>query len=505
MLYSEILDLSRQTGSLERSPWFTQRLKDQVDEGLFLSAAQLREVRERLVQQLSAYRREAGVGTAVLGMSGGVDSALTAGLFKEAGWQVIGFTLPIHQQPEETERGVEACLALGIGHQHLDLSPQYDGLTAAIGAVDPTLPVSDEGPARTRRGNLRARLRMMTLYDQAHRFGGVVASTDNFSELGAGFWTLHGDVGDLAPLQGLIKSWEIPWLAREVGVPETTWRANPTDGLGIGAGDEAQIGATYLEWDITLFALNKALAQDPGLKIQQLAAVLGMEGDPHAQAVLHTVLQRLQATWHKRVNPVRLNHPLSDRFALLDRIDERLFRPAVLRQRRVMTEFPVDTEASAAELCRCLGERGMRLVTAESCTGGLLAASLAKVSGSSETLEGSFVTYRASLKTDALGVSEAVIAERTVYDPEVARQMASGALAAAPNAHLSLAVTGVAGPDPDQGKPPGYVCVASCLRGQPPVAREFSFQGGPEEVIAATIAAALAMGLSALKGADDAG
>lgn len=498
MLYSAILNLSRQS-SRPRSAWFTQRLKDQIKEGLFISEAQLQNVRDKLVQELSEYRRQAGVRTAVLGMSGGVDSALTAGLFQESGWRVVGFTLPIHQKPEETERGVEACTALGIEHQHLDLTPQYDGLTKATGAVDPLFQASDDDAARTRRGNLRARLRMVALYDQAHRLGGIVAGTDNFSELGAGFWTLHGDVGDLAPLQGLIKSWEIPWLAREIGVPEKTWRATPTDGLGIGAGDEAQIGATYLEWDITLFALSKALGQDRSLKIDHLASHLGMDGDDHAQMVLQAVLRRLKNTWYKRVNPVRLQHPLTDRFSLLDQIDECLFRPNVVRRRQTEVGFPVDTEIAAAALCRCLCERGMRLVTAESCTGGLLAASLAKIPDSSEILEGSFVTYRSSLKIDALGVSKALIDARTVYDPEVARQMASGALDAAPEARVSLAVTGVGGPDPDQGKPPGYICIASCLRGHPPVAREFNFPGGPAEVLAATLTAALAMGLSAIK------
>ncbi|MTE01236.1 NAD(+) synthase [Paracoccus sp. YIM 132242] len=332
MSYSEILALSRQAAAGGLAPWFDARLKAQIDAGLFLGEDRLAQVRDRITRQLADYRTQAGVGTAVLGMSGGVDSALTAALFKQAGWRVIGFTLPIHQNPVETERGVEACEALGLEHFHLDLSPEYEAMVAGLGRVDEAMPGSDDTPARTRRGNLRARLRMITLYDQAHRFGGVVASTDNFSELGAGFWTLHGDVGDLAPVQGLIKSWEIPWLAREVGVPEKTWRAKPTDGLGIGAGDEAQIGATYLEWDITVFAIAEALQQDPQITVAGLADALDMGGDDHARRILGTVLARLRMTWHKRVNPIRFDHPLADRFALIDRTDEALFRPPVLRQ-----------------------------------------------------------------------------------------------------------------------------------------------------------------------------
>ena len=498
MSISEILELSRQTAPGALTPWFRQHLDRQVAEGLFATEADLETLRDKLIQQLYDYRAQARIGTAVLGMSGGVDSAATAALFRRAGWTVRGFTLPIHQNPEETERGVEACAALGLDHHHIDLSPEYDAMVAALARLDPALAASDEAPARTRRGNLRARLRMMTLYDQAHRFGGLVASTDNFSELGAGFWTLHGDVGDLAPIQGLIKSWEVPWLARALDVPEKTWRAQPTDGLGIGAGDEAQIGATYLEWDIMIFAVALALQGDPRLLRQDLAAALELGQDTRAAQVLDAVLHRMQGTWHKRMNPIRFDHPLTDRFPLLDRIDEMLFRPPVLQSHRARLDFPITVDACASALCRRLGERGLRVITAESCTGGLLAGSLAKVPDSSDLLEGSFVAYCPSLKTAALGVSAALIAERTVYDPEVAQQMAAGALAGAPMAGLALAITGVAGPEPDQGKPPGYVCVASCLRGAAPVVRAFKFSGDPPEVLAAAMTAALTMGIQAL-------
>lgn len=332
MLYSEILTLSRQAASGGLTPWFDRRLKEQINQGLFTTEAHLTQAQQTLIDQLAAYRVQGAVSTAVLGMSGGVDSALTAALFKAAGWRVVGFTLPIHQDPVETERGIEACAALGIEHLHLDLSPEYEAMVSALGRVDPALGADESTPARTRRGNLRARLRMMILYDQAHRLGGLVASTDNFSELGAGFWTLHGDVGDVAPIQGLLKSWEIPWLARSLGVPEKTWRAKPTDGLGIGAGDEAQIGATYLEWDIMIFAISQALQEEPKTTPDGIAELLEFAGDEHARGILQTVLGRLRSTWYKRVNPIRLDHPLMDRFDLLDQVDERLFRPEVLRR-----------------------------------------------------------------------------------------------------------------------------------------------------------------------------
>jgi hypothetical protein len=133
--------------------------------------------------------------------------------------------------------------------------------------VDPALcpnvldePVEDTKAIRVRKGNIRARLRMITLYNLAQLHGGFVASTDNLSELGAGFWTLHGDVGDYSPIQSLLKSWEVPYLAQLNGVPESTVRAKPTDGLGIDSGDEAQLGASYLEWDLMTYALHQGMA-----------------------------------------------------------------------------------------------------------------------------------------------------------------------------------------------------------------------------------------------------
>ncbi|MFN4088083.1 MAG: NAD(+) synthase [Alphaproteobacteria bacterium] len=497
-LLAEILELSRQSNRGDLSPWFDRHLPEQIDRGLFLPGDELATVGEKLVAEMAAYREQAGLSTAVLGMSGGVDSALTAAMLKRAGWRVIGFTLPIEQNPEETERGVEACRALGIEHHHLDLSESYRGFVASLGGLDERLPAGDAEPLRVRRGNVRARLRMITLYDQAHRFGGLVAGTDNFSELGAGFWTLHGDVGDLAPVQSLLKSWEVPWMARAYGVPESIWRAKPTDGLGIGEGDEAQIGATYLEWDITVFALMETLVRNPGLDRAELIGRLDIGEDARTHAAVEAVLRRLRTTWYKRLNPIRLGHPAAERFDALDFLDARLFRPAVMKADEAHSSFSGDLQDQANQLSRALAAAGMRMVTAESCTAGMLAACVAAAPGSSGVLEGSFVTYCPSLKSDALGVPAALIREKTPYDPEVAQRMAAGALQRAPADRLALSVTGVAGPGPDQGKPAGLVYIGAAVRGREPIAQEYRFEGRPKQVIAATIRAALALGMKSV-------
>ncbi len=493
-LKKEILELSRRADT-GLSPWFDSRLDALIERGSFLPGPELERVAAKLLDELVAYREQAGVGTLVLGISGGVDSALTAAMFKRAGWQVIGFTLPIEQDPDETERGIETCAALGLEHHNLDLTDQYRGMVAALGALDPRVADGNDEAHRTRRGNVRARLRMVTLYDQAHRYGGIVASTDNFSELAAGYWTLHGDVGDLSPVQSLLKSWEVPWMARHFDVPERIWRAKPTDGLGISAGDEAQIGASYLEFDILLLEMIAALKRRPGLRAEELGEVLELGDDERAREALDAVLRRVRSTWYKRVNPIHLDHPVDERFASLDDLDARLFRPEVLREDQALTSFSGTIPELAHRLVEALDARGLRLVTAESCTAGMLGAAVAAAPGSTKVLEGSVATYCSGMKCDVLGVDRDLIERETPYHPDVASGMAEGVLAQVPGADLALSITGVAGPGPDQGKPAGLVYIGAALRGRPPVVEEHRFEGRPQQVLAATVVAALRLGL----------
>jgi nicotinamide-nucleotide amidase len=143
------------------------------------------------------------------------------------------------------------------------------------------------------------------------------------------------------------------------------------------------------------------------------------------------------------------------------------------------------------ERCR---RAGLMLVTAESCTGGLIAAVLTEVPGSSDVVERGFVTYSNTAKTECLGVDAAVIARDGAVSETVARLMAEGALAHS-RADRAVAVTGVAGPGGGTGaKPVGLVHLAVAVRGGATLHREMRF--GPKsrsEIRLATVATALEM------------
>ena len=137
--------------------------------------------------------------------------------------------------------------------------------------------------------------------------------------------------------------------------------------------------------------------------------------------------------------------------------------------------FPADLAARAATLLMRCRAAGLKIATAESCTGGLVAGLLTEIAGSSAVVERGFVVYSNEAKQDLLGVPAETLAERGAVSEATACAMAKGALAAS-RADLAVAVTGIAGPDGGTAeKPVGLVWFASARRGAPTVAREERF------------------------------
>jgi len=184
----------------------------------------------------------------VIGISGGIDSAVTSTLRAMTGCKTIVITMPIHQNPNETDRGVEHCSWLTDNYKnieilHINLTDVYEQLRKNIPSKFNNLLAL---------ANTRARIRMSTLYLIAGNSKGIVVGTGNkIEDFGVGFFTKYGDGGvDISPLADLMKT-EVYDLGKRINIIESIINAKPTDGLwDDGRTDEDQLGVSYdeLEW-----------------------------------------------------------------------------------------------------------------------------------------------------------------------------------------------------------------------------------------------------------------
>lgn len=200
---------------------------------------------------LKDYGKSAGTAGFVVGVSGGIDSAVSSTLAARTGLPLLVVEMPIHQSHSQVTRAREHIESLKQRYETVDsveveLTDVFDRLIEAL----------PESPDDTRREmslvNTRARLRMTTLYYFAALQGRLVVGTGNkVEDFGIGFFTKYGDGGvDLSPIADLVKT-EVYELGRALGVNEAIMTAAPTDGLwGDDRTDEDQIGASYpeLEW-----------------------------------------------------------------------------------------------------------------------------------------------------------------------------------------------------------------------------------------------------------------
>ena len=162
--------------------------------------------------------------------------------------------------------------------------------------------------------------------------------------------------------------------------------------------------------------------------------------------------------------------------------------------------FPDDVIAAATALLEACRTAGVKIVTAESCTGGLLAGALTEVAGASDVVDCGFITYSNDAKSDTLGVAEELMTQHGAVSAIVAREMAIGALEHS-NAEIAIAVTGVAGPGGGTAaKPVGLVYIAVQRLGREPVIKECRFGDiGRSAVRLATVREAIQMALSAAR------
>ncbi len=210
---------------------------------------------DHIVKWLKDYAEKAKIKGFVVGVSGGIDSAVTSTLCARTGLNVLCLEMPIHQAPAQVSRAYNHIYWLQEHYKNIQLKTIE--LTAVFDSLIDAFPdVEEEEQRFMALANTRARLRMTSLYYFAALNGYLVAGTGNkVEDFGVGFFTKYGDGGvDLSPIADLLKS-EVYELGRFMGINEDIMNAPPTDGLwGDDRTDEDQIGASYpeLEWAMAM-------------------------------------------------------------------------------------------------------------------------------------------------------------------------------------------------------------------------------------------------------------
>lgn len=217
---------------------------------------------DHIVTWLRDYATKANIKGYTIGISGGIDSAVTSTLCARTGLRLLCLEMPIHQADNQVTRAEKHINWLknnytNVDRQLVDLTPTFESLVNALPEV------ANEEDRFMSLANTRARLRMTTLYYFAALDKLLVAGTGNkVEDFGIGFYTKYGDGGvDLSPIADLLKT-EVYEIAKVLGINEDIIKAAPTDGLwGDDRTDEDQIGASYpeLEWAMLMEEKGKAV------------------------------------------------------------------------------------------------------------------------------------------------------------------------------------------------------------------------------------------------------
>jgi len=232
---------------------------------------------ERIAKEIAEWihGQLAGAGClrAVLGVSGGVDSAVTAVLTERACPDgALALVLPVGKSDENcADRAVRLCQRFEIPWRLVGIGPLVELYTQWL---PPEVKAQDSEGTRVALGNLGPRIRMTLLYLYANALGALVVGTGNKSELQVGYFTKYGDGGvDMEPLGGLYKA-EVVELARHLGILEDIVDAPPSAGLWDGQTDEAEMGVTYEQIETYLRARQEG--SHPALSAEAMERIAGL-------------------------------------------------------------------------------------------------------------------------------------------------------------------------------------------------------------------------------------
>ncbi len=201
---------------------------------------------ETIVKWLKEELAETHATGYVVGLSGGLDSAVCAALLKRATDNCLGLILPIESGIENLDDAAGVATAINLKTQYIDLTSVYSSLVKFL-----------PGDNKIALGNVKARLRMVILYYFANANNYLVCGTGNKTELTLGYFTKYGDGAcDILPLGDLYK-FEVKEVAKLLGISEKIIKKIPSAGLWQGQTDEGEIGFSYDEMDKTLTEIKK--------------------------------------------------------------------------------------------------------------------------------------------------------------------------------------------------------------------------------------------------------
>jgi len=213
----------------------------------------------KISKWIKNYCKKYKIKSLIVGISGGIDSALVSTLCAETGITTLVISLPLHQKSDQLSRARNH--AKWLTNKYTNVNFIETDLTEVFETLKHT--IKESYHTNLSLANTRSRLRMVTLYQYASAIGGIVVGTGNkIEDFGVGFFTKYGDGGvDISPIADLTKT-EVRNMAKEFGINEEILLAPPTDGLWEDdRSDEQQIGASYeeLEWAMNYLNNNNKI------------------------------------------------------------------------------------------------------------------------------------------------------------------------------------------------------------------------------------------------------